>query len=473
MLSPVKKKQKSNDCTSSSDSSCVVAWGSSKNIVSNKSHKVLLPPKATISQPPQHPVIQKYASIPHGLSLADLLRIDSLKKTELISELDTLDGEYHKSWTKPVLVDTLLRTYASMHQPETAIDELVAKANNKIDHEIDDDVMKIDAPMGCAASTNKNAHSTNLDIARVKSTDESNKRQLEKQTVMLNAKNVLTDENDCGSDDSMSVSSIPAQHSENKETNLPVVQHPQIFDEDIGVGGIAKVVGDMQQLHQVLSSDSDETVYLSAREKWTQSQSQHGHQNATSITNTLVLTKQHHHSNKNVTKSAYETSSSLMHFDKQKQPPRKSPTTVPAGIVDSAKKLLLSSQKTKHQQFQYSNVKQQQPIGRVLYREQQTCTTASHTTSTTTQGIVHSGQPADQQNMLLQFPSTIFPGDLASSSTTTSSNSSTNRILSTPAYSSNGSSSGMSQKFQASKEARQAHVARMKEKVCFWVHYSY
>ena len=477
VLSPVKKKQKSNDYNSAHNR------GHNATGKTNTSHKhpkvLLLPPNATQSQSIQHPIIKKYEHIAHGLSVSDLFRIESLKKNELIEAIDDIDGEYHKSWTKPILVDALLRAHAALYQPETTETgsrELVSNANNLqiSNHEIDNDVVILDAPMEYTTSEKHDTlHLSNVDTARTMSADDNKKRPSDtikngqEQNGIVSVTIDADNKNDCIMDDRMSVASIPALHME--------------MDE----GNDKNVVGDTGMLQQAPSDDSDEEIFISARENLTQSQSQVQQHGKPPSTNTMVLTKQTNHVNNNidVIKSAYETnaSSSSMHSAKQlPQPqPRNSPTTVPLGIVDSAKKLLMSSQKKNQKSFQLAGSHSQpQPlVGRVLlYRDPQ-CT-ATQTTSKTTATMMTpaNGQPiTEPQHTVVKYPSTIFPGDLVSSNTTTTGTTtnnsySVNRILSTPAYSSNGSTSGMSLKLQASKEARQAHVARMKEKVRLYFH---
>jgi hypothetical protein len=476
VFSPVKKKQKSNDYTASSsgnsDSRVVGGGTSTSAMVTNKSQKMLLPPKVDIAPKVQHPIVKKYAHIQHGLSVAELLHIESLKKAELIAELEVLDGEYHKSWNKSLLVDTLLRTHASRYQPETAQTGIYPDsspptgkqsgvANQTI--QINDEVMIIDAPIDMkGASVKQNVEYAKVDTAREKSADDNKDSQ---HGTMKNdqQKSDGMDYNECCSDDQMSLTSLLALHSEKVESNLPVVKKTHIIDQGAANSSTkAQTVIDsaQPQIEQAPSNDSEDAVYVSAVEQMTQSQSQNELQKSPT---TLAMTTQNDKVSSSVaaTKATYEPlsvlSSSSSQFNQQKQPPRKSPTTVPVGIVDSAKKLLMSGQK---KQYHFNNQKLKEPIGRVLYPDAQSTSTVTNAAllAMATPGIAPPvPSAAEPEKTVMKLPSTIFPGDLTSS----------NRILSTPAYSSNGTTMGMSQKIQASKEARQAQVARMKEKVCY------
>ena len=332
-----------------------------------------------------------------------------------------------------MLVDTLLRTYASFHQPETQAQSMppialqsTAAATIDVDDDNEDDEMIVDAPMTNASNEND----IHVEMAQTTSADKND---------------------------------LNYHHSSDVNENMPPPNTIMLIDNDVKLaspavastqnrvhqsGNIDAVTNFPPQIEQVSSMDSDDTHYDTARENLTESQSLQ--QKINNNMNTLVLTKQ------------YDNHSS-MDVAKQPQKTRVSPNTVPAGIVDSAKKaLLLSSQKKKPiigRPYQVQNVT------RVLYTDPQQCSTT--TSSGTAPSMIH---PSAK----------VYAYESVSMNTTTNNSISqivkegtTHRILSTPAYSSNGNSKaavGMSQTVQAFKEAREARVAKMKEKVRFHIH---
>ena len=448
VISPVKKKQKSNDYTSTSN---VAA----KHI--NKNHKILLPPKVTtISQQAQHPINKKYVHVAHGLSVGELLRIEALKKNDLISEIKAMDGEYHKSWTKPVLVETLLRTYATFHQPETQFHSSAVASPGK--SELGGD----DVDMESTTALDNWAHSPSVDMARTKSADNNIKMKCQSDAMVItgiqqkhnnNDSNeviyVADDDDGCNIDDRMSVSSIPALSSDKVETTVPIVKNLRTVNQNNGENNNA-INEDMEKLiKQVPSNDSDEAAYGTARENFSQSPSEQVEQQGSSNSSNLILTKHNNGSN-------FEAKALLVVDKKQPQKTRVSPNTVPPGIVNSAKKSLLLSSQKKKETYLFSNMHQPPPVGRLLYND--TRWTASNADSG------QAGQQVEQQNTT-SFYDVESMSSNATSSTNFKNQWTTNRILSTPAYNSNGATLVISQKVQASKEARHAQVARMKEKV--------
>lgn len=445
VFSPVRKKQKSNDYTTT-----IAVVNQNKT---NKNHKILLPPNVAISQQ-QQSILKKYGHVAHGLSIEELERIESLKKNDLISEIKAMGGQYHKSWTKPILLETLLRAYATFHQPTTQFEShpVLASSEKSELHEDDGDVVMASTTSSLANDSGM----ANVDVARTKSADNINIKCQSDTIVHTGSQqnqhsdskeaNIIAVDGDGNTDDRMSVSSIPAQLS-----NVQILNHPINVDEDDGDDNNAINDGVKQLIKIVPINDSDEMVPVceSAREKCAQLQSEQVQQQSS-----CTLTLKKHNIVSNV-----DTKTSFMVATKPPQKIRVSPTTVPPGIVDSAKKSLLMSSQKKKEPYLSSNIQQQPLIGRLLYNDARWTTPA-----------VDSGHQVEHQKIDVKYPSTTAVFDVESISSNASSSTSninpwTNRILSTPAYNSNGTLLGMSQKVQASKEARHAQVARMKEKV--------
>jgi hypothetical protein len=382
VISPVKKKQKSNDHTR------IIEVNNAKAKIKGRSRKAT----SSVQESMLLMMKEDFAHILHGLCDSELLRIGMLTKDGLMKEIDSIDGEYHKSWTKPVLLETVLRSYVSVHAQETQ--------------------------SGVIANHNK------------------------PQNIKAKVEALATGSN-CR-DDRMSDLSMP-----------------ELCKEEMIVSGkmegAAAADNSMIELQRLGSDDSDDAAYASATDEYTQSLSQ-------TFPSTLKGTK------------VYEIKLVQNHPPSDAKPPRVSPTTVPIGIVSSAKKKLLSSHQKQPKLIPFAGNGRELNLDQYMVPAQKVNIAPSAPTASSaglelsrsqlfaTVGQEELKAPTIHQGNAKDLPNVV---DLV---TNCNANNGTGRMLNTPAYCSNSSSSSttacaMSKALQKSKEARQAQVALIKEKV--------
>jgi hypothetical protein len=278
-LSPLKKKQKSNDHVAA---------------ILSVANKATLP-----------------KVVNHGLSKKEFERLQGLKKHQIIQELDRIEGEYHKSWNKGALFDAMLNTYASRHVPETQAtginEELVTLAitetTNNIHSKIDVTQISVDAKETTNQASNSDdfdepqQHTTSVIDYAVASTLDSSKQSFTSKN--SNAGNSV----ECGT-----TSSVVKHFSKAATLVVPTATNMEV-DESSDKG--QEVIVDTQNDFMAEQSGN----YFSAKQEFSQTQS-----------NPIIRNR-------------------VMNSSPAVKPTRTSPTIVPNGIVDSAKKLLLSSNK--------------------------------------------------------------------------------------------------------------------------------
>jgi hypothetical protein len=316
--SPVRKKQKSNDYDNSARL-CAAAQPSSE------------PPK-----------------INHGLSDEELVRIHKLKRVDLMDEIEDLGGEYHKSWSKGSLVEALLKTYAMFNFPPTGKNDfsIIPSTKVKAESSLEKDFPAIKSTVKKAAvALQKQKVISDFEmVSRAPSStaitstageNVQNHMQSEVARPIADAQRSMNGKNDINGSKKSNSSSSANENEIATSSDIDVFMSTSLVAEPptnaaaSNVDGASNMdVDETSTSKALLSSAIAETFDDDIFEFDNVSQSQQGE------------VKQH-------IAAKYFTPALSQIPGSDVKPPRKSPS-VPVGIVDSAKKQLLSSQKKVH-----------------------------------------------------------------------------------------------------------------------------
>jgi hypothetical protein len=318
--SPVRKKQKSNDYDKFATRLHAAAQSSNES------------PK-----------------INHGLSDEELERIHKLKRVQLMEEIEEMGGEYHKNWSKGSLVEALLITYAMFNVPPTQMNgcSIVPSTEIKAESATEKNVQAVKSTVKKAVVVMKkqdvisdfemvfNAPSSAAVTSTAGKIVKKHKkpevaRSIADAYINTNGKNDTT-----GSKKLNSLSSVEGKGTMKStfggiddciRVSL-IVEPPKNISPSIVQGVSNMEVDESSTTNAVLpwaSAESfDDDIIESAKENISQTQPGQFKQNVA---------------------AKYFTPSLSQIPRSDLKPPRTSPS-VPVGIVDSAKKQLLSSQK--------------------------------------------------------------------------------------------------------------------------------